>query len=175
MLRRGKKLQFKPLWNLVYDEFHSAYGGLCAYTCFYLPERATVDHFRPKAAFPNLAYEWGNYRLSSPRTNQFKGARDGILDPFSIINGLLAFQFPSCLVSVREEVAPSLVKKAEYTIDVLRLNDDEYLVKRRFELVKAFVEGDINQAYLRKMNPFIFDELSRQNLWGSVSRLIEKR
>ena len=170
--RSGARLRFRPFWNAVYDEFHKAYGGLCAYTCFYLPMRATVDHFRPKSAFPKLAYEWDNYRLSSPRTNQFKSNRDGILDPFSIVNGLFALELPSCMVLVRKGLAPNLAARAAYTIKVLKLNDDDYLVQRRVELVKDFVEGEITRAHLRKMNPFIFDEISRQGLWSSVSRLI---
>lgn len=169
---RGQRLWFRPLWNAVYDEFHRAYGGLCAYTCFYLPERGTVDHFLPKMRFPLLAYEWSNYRLSSPRANQFKGTQDGILDPFLIEEGLFVLNFPSCLVSVREELAPELAAKAEYTIDILKLNDDDYLVQRRVDLVKAYVDGDISRRYLHRMNPFIFDEINRQGLWDSLSRLI---
>ena len=70
---KGQKLRFDPLWNRVYDEFHRLYGGFCAYTCFYQADRATVDHFQPKRRYPCLAYEWDNYRLASPRINQFKG------------------------------------------------------------------------------------------------------
>ena len=169
---QGKRLQFRPLWNEIYDEFHRVYGGLCAYTCFYLPERATIDHFRPKAAFPFLAYEWNNYRLSSPRTNQFKSKRDGILDPFLIQENLFALNLPSCLISVRNELAPELAETAVYTINVLKLNDDDYLVQRRLDLIQAFVGGDISRAYLQKMNPFIFDEITRQGLWNSLDRLL---
>ena len=171
----GQKLRFNPLWNRVYDDFHRLYGGFCAYTCFYQVDRATVDHFRPKVRHPHLAYEWDNYRLSSPRTNQFKGKREDVLDPFEIGDGWFVLDFPSCLIRVRDGLEDALADAVTCTIDALRLNDDDYLVQRRFDLVHAFAEGCISQAYIRRMNPFVFDEITRQGLWPDVERLFRKR
>ena len=172
---KGQKLWFNPLWNRVYDELHRLYGGFCAYTCFFQVDRATVDHFRPKTPHPDLAYEWDNYRLSSPRTNQFKGSREDVLDPFAIKDEWFVLDFPSCLVRVCDGLEDTLADAVTCTIDALRLNDDDYLVQRRFDLVQAFADGHISQAYIRKMNPFVFDEITRQGLWPHVKRLFRGR
>lgn len=173
--RNGQRLWFNPLWSLVYDEFHSLYGGFCAYTCFYQLDRATVDHFKPKCRYPNLAYEWHNYRLSSPRANQFKGSREDILDPFEIGDGWFVLDLPSCLIRVRDGLEDTLADAVTCTIDALRLNDDDYLVQRRSDLVYAFVQGDVSRTYIQRMNPFIFDEITRQGLWPHVGRLFRRR
>ena len=173
--KEGQKLQFNPLWNRVYDEFHGLYGGFCAYTCFYQVDRATVDHFQPKSQHPRLAYEWDNYRLSSPRTNQFKGSREDVLDPFAIGNGWFVLDLPSCLIRAHDGLEDALADEVTCTIDALRLNDDDYLVQRRFDLVHAFAEGQITQRYIKRMNPFVFDEITRQELWADVGRLFRGR
>ena len=171
----GRRLRFEPFWSELYDRFHEAYAGRCAYTCFYQPERATIDHFRPKQQFPELAYEWSNYRLCSPRTNQFKGSQGDILDPFLITSGLFVLNISGCLVRPADGLETDLRDSVRRTITALRLNDDDYLVQRRVELIVAFAEGHVNKEYVRMMNPFIFDEITRQRLWGSITKLFAKR
>ena len=171
----GQPLRFDPFWGRIYDHFHAAYGGRCAYTCFYQPERATIDHFRPKQDFPELAYEWSNYRLCSPRTNQFKGRRSDLLDPFLITRRLFVLNLRGCLIQAADGLEIDLRDAVQRTITALRLNDDDYLVQRRIELIAAFAEGHVTQEYVGMMNPFIFDEITRQGLWDSINSLFGQR
>ncbi len=61
-------------------EFRAALGNRSGSTCWYCERRcegapeaggraATVDHFRPRSRFPELAYEWTNWIFSCYRCN----------------------------------------------------------------------------------------------------------
>ena len=175
MREKGQELRFDPLWSRVYDEFHSRYGGVCAYTCFFQPDRATIDHFRPKHQYPGLAYEWSNYRLASPRANQFKGNQDDLLDPFLIRDGWFALDLPSCEIRERGGLDDALGEAVKRTIRALKLNDDEYLLRRRLDLLLAFADGCVTQSFVQRMNPFVFDEITRQGLWAEIRRIFRRR
>lgn len=172
----GRSLRLTPFWSHVYREMHDAYGGCCAYTCFYQHDRSTIDHFWPKEEFVELAYEWCNYRLCSPRTNQFKSTQVGILDPLSIRDGLFVLDLPSCQIRPSASLGDDLLTEAAFrTINILHLNDDDYLVKRRADLIVDFAEGHISRQHVRRMNPFIYDELTRQDAWDSIRGLFAPR
>ena len=167
----GQQIRLAPLWNRRYDQLHTAYGRRCAYTCFYQHDRATVDHFWPKKEYLNLAYEWCNYRLCSPRTNQFKGKQVGILDPCLIADGLFVLDLPGCQIRPSPGMGEQLRDAVCRTIRVLRLNADDYLVQRRANLIVEFVQGHVSRDHVRLINPFIHDELTRQDAWTSVASL----
>ena len=77
----------KEFWRDSLDDLHHAYGRICAFTCFRI-ERVTgahsVEHFRPKSLYPELAYEWDNFRLVCSLMNSRKKDGEDILDPFEI-------------------------------------------------------------------------------------------
>src|SRR5580698_6761196 len=53
-------------WNETASDLYEGYGGICAYSCHWIPYDTgadTVEHFRPKDTYPKEAYEWTNYRL----------------------------------------------------------------------------------------------------------------
>ena len=170
----GQLRRLAPLWNRAYDQLHSAYDRHCAYTCFYQHDRASIDHFWPKNDYPQLAYEWCNYRLCSPRTNQFKGKKVGILDPFLVPDGLFELDLPGCQIRPSAGLGEQLTDAVSRTINLLRLNADDYLVQRRANLIVAFVEGHVSREHVRLMNPFIYDELTRQGAWDSVANLFAR-
>ena len=97
------------------------------------------------------------------------------MDPFGIGEDWFVLDLPSCLVRVREGLEDGLAEAVTRTIDTLKLNDDDYLVQRRVDLVHAFAEGQISRTYVKKMNPFVFDEITRQGLWPHVRRLFGVR
>src|SRR5207245_9727793 len=63
-------------WQHVGSDLHDLYGGICAYSCHWIPFDTgadTVEHFRPKDTYPVDAYEWSNYRLVCATLNGRKG------------------------------------------------------------------------------------------------------
>lgn len=78
---------FPAYWQKCGTALHDAYHGICAYLGIYIERAlgaASVDHFKPKAHFPGLAYTWSNYRLSSLSRNRRKGVHLDIIDPCEI-------------------------------------------------------------------------------------------
>ncbi|MBK9367110.1 MAG: hypothetical protein IPN01_12465 [Deltaproteobacteria bacterium] len=65
----------QSLWARVLPDLRRVYHRRCAYTAlFVFPEaRDSVDHFKPKERFPELAYTWGNYRYALLDANRIKG------------------------------------------------------------------------------------------------------
>lgn len=72
VLVRGK---FPALWGKHKESIARMSSQKCAY-CegpINAQRAAHVDHFKPKALFPSLAYEWTNYFLGCPGCNGAKG------------------------------------------------------------------------------------------------------
>lgn len=76
---KGKKKQdFPPLWRTdkrVKKNIGDMSRGFCVYCQSHVVSNQAghVEHYRPKALFPSLAYEWGNYFLSCEKCNLAKG------------------------------------------------------------------------------------------------------
>src|SRR5690349_8300719 len=52
-------------WVRCLPDLHSAYRGICAYSCHWIPFDTgfkTVEHFESCTKNPSFAYEWHNYR-----------------------------------------------------------------------------------------------------------------
>lgn len=165
----GKDWSRNSFWSRCSNQLYVAYGGICAYTGEWFSKTSStvsVDHFYPKSAYQELAYEWSNYRLTTQRMNSYKGDKI-VLDPFKIENGDLTIDFPSCLIKPRDGMTPAAKSKVSLTIKILHLNDED-LVNNRLEIVMDFAQGNINQIFLEKRYPFIEFELRRQNLFDTV-------
>ena len=155
-------------WQRVYDDILILYNRICAYTGCKIICGEQIDHFLPKNKYPDLAYEWSNYRLSYGKINQYKLSCDDILDPFEIEEGWFVLDFPSCLVKPKRDLGADLVEKINITIDRLGLNRDESLVQSRCSIVKAYVCGHISFNHLQDYYPFIAFEIDRQGLKASM-------
>src|SRR5687768_8864587 len=62
----SKQFSSHCYWKRILAALHSAYSGICAYSCHWIPYDTgadTVEHFRSKNKYPNDAYKWINYRL----------------------------------------------------------------------------------------------------------------
>lgn len=152
-----------------------AYNKICAYTCWYLPSPGSVDHFKPKATYPDLAYEWSNYRLAAERVNNHKADSTEVLDPFTIQDGWFALDFPSCLVVPGPAMPADAETAVLKSIDILRLNDDDYLVEARCELMVHFSLGNVGLQFLRDHYPFLAIEIERQNLQARAAEVFKTR
>src|SRR4051812_40118001 len=70
-------------WRRVLEDLHTAYNGICAYSCHWIPYDTgsdTVEHFTPKGLFSEGAYEWNNFRLVCGTLNGRKGTSTEIMD-----------------------------------------------------------------------------------------------
>ena len=164
-LERHPHQEPRPLWTVARTDLRTTYGSICAYTCRWISDDATVDHFLPKSKFPKLAYDWHNFRLYCNFTNRSKGAKVGLLDPFQIRPRWFAIAFPQCDVVLGPSLPSGQVAKARATIEALKLNA-ECVVEVRCHVVVAFRDGSMNLDYLRRFYPFCAMEIERQ---GSAS------
>ncbi len=161
-------------WNRISSELYKAYRGICAYSGQWFSKttsQVSVDHFYPKSTHQELAYEWDNYRLTTQVMNNYKGDKI-VLDPFSIQNGDLIIDFPSCLVKPRKEMNPAEKSKAKNTIQILHLNDEEQ-ASQRCSIIMEYISGDISRTHLEAKYPFIAEELERQNLYEKIKEMMK--
>ena len=153
-------------WRKCSDELYTSYNEQCAYLAMYF-ERATgyetIDHYIAKSKRPDLAYEWNNYRLSSPRMNSRKRDYDDILDPFKVKNGWFRLEFGTFTVYPSPELDSSLQCKIQKTIDRLNLNDPLFCRTRKYHY-DDFIKKEYTQSYFRKKSPFVWFEAKRQGL-----------
>lgn len=170
----SEQFRKKNFWNRAAKELHAAYSGICAYTATYLPEQGSVDHFVPKTVNPALAYEWSNYRLASRRVNSCKGNQTNILDPFHVDSDWFEMDIPSCLLKAKSGLPNDLRGRINATINSLRLNDDDYYVQERCNILIAYAKAEINLNFLKRRYPFLAKEVVRQNLGGASLALLFK-
>jgi len=158
-------------WREVGPDLHDAYGGICAYSCHWIPYDTgadTVEHFRPKTIHPREAYEWSNYRLVCATLNGRKGVHEDVLDPFLIQSGWFVIDFPSMLVKPDKDLASDSRQRVQASIDRLGLNDEGTCLKSRVRWLSDYCSNDISLDYFRRHAPFIVAELERQNLVANI-------
>ena len=163
-------------WNRCSTQLYEAYGGICAYTGQWISNPGSapsVDHFLLKSRHPDKAYEWDNYRLTTQTMNEYKKDKY-ILDPFEIQNGDIVIDFPSCLLRPRADMAPEEKDKVKATIQILRLNREEY-AGLRCQIVMQYIDGRISKQFLQEKYPFIAEELERQNLYERIKEIVKSK
>ncbi len=171
---KSKQWRDNNYWSRCNQQLYKSYGGICAYSGEWFSKTtssASVDHFYPKSLYPEKAYEWDNYRLTTSVMNVYKGNKI-VLDPFEIQNGDLELDFPSCLVKPRKDMTSSERSKALSTIQTLHLNDEEQ-ANRRCEIIMEYIHGDVSRSFLENKYPFIAEELNRQNLYSKIKVIIK--
>ncbi len=133
----------------------------------WVPLHSTVDHFEPKSLRPDLAYQWGNFRLADEKLNYYKADSTGLLDPFYIQPGWFLLDFTTFLVKAGTGLRPEVEVQVVNTISVLRLNEDS-LVQFRFSIAKEYALGQLPLDFVERYYPFIAFELRRQNLTETI-------
>ena len=162
-------------WRRARDQLREAYSGVCAYTAMYLMGEGSVDHYYPKIKYPHLAYEWTNYRYSSPRINARKGDSEEVVDPFLVGTGWFVLGLPDCLVRAGDGLDDPLRHRVNTTIDVLELNDDDRLVQERCDLLMELADGNVTMAFLDKRYPFLSAEVKRQGVEENLKQIFLRR
>jgi hypothetical protein len=170
----NKQYKKKNFWSAVTTEIHAAYSGICAYTCFYLASPWSIDHFERKETHPHLAYEWSNYRLCSPRVNNYKANNPNLYDPAKLEPNWFILDFPSCLVRLGPSVPYDKVEILENTLRFLKINDDDFFVQERCDIMMLYADGSVTLQFLNRRYPFLAQEITRKNLQGSISTLLRR-
>lgn len=170
-----KSNKFPKFWKHAAQDIYEAYRGICAYTCRYIMPPGSVDHFRPKLQYPNLAYEWDNYRLASQKANSNKGDVTIVVDPFTVGIGWFEIDFPSCLVKPGADASAAVRNQVMHTIDILKLNDDDGLVQDRCNVMLMLTDGDVSLNFLTTRYPFLALEVIRQNIESQLQSLFKRR
>jgi len=162
----NQKWDSHTYWHRASEDLYHAYQGICAYLAIYF-ERVTgadsVDHFRPKTVYPELAYEWSNYRLSSRLVNSRKREFEDVLDPFTIETGWFYLDFLSGEVYANPDLSEDIRQKIDRTINRLKLNDAE-LCRLRCRHFREYQEQEYTGEFLKKRSPFVWAEAHRQAL-----------
>ncbi len=79
----------------------------------------------------------------SPRANNHKDNEEGIIDPFSMNQGLFTIDFPSCLMKVSSRFDAQTRQQAEETIRILQLNEDDNFVQARCQIMLDYANGEV--------------------------------
>lgn len=133
--KKGEKDSFS--WFELYDDLLKDISPLTQCHCSYCDlskikrgrVSPTIDHFRPKADFPLLAYTWSNLFLCCTECQKRKNKFDELLlkpdddtysfDDFFIINTISGFIEPH---PKKDDDAKN---RAEKTIKIFKLNDND--------------------------------------------------
>lgn len=170
-----KQWKYQDHWKHIRFHLYKAYHGICAYSAHWIPCGSTVpniDHFIPKSVEPELAYEWGNYRLAGSLVNALKRDWQDVLDPFTIEDNWFYLHFPSLMLHPNPELSSQLQQKIWATIDRLQLNDNQTFVEERSAWLEPYCRGKEDFSVLKKNAPFIAYELERQNLVEHIKTIM---
>jgi len=163
-------------WTRARRELAEAYESRCAYTLIRLvdlnrPNASSIDHFLLKSLFPELAYEWNNFRLARKSVNNAKGHRFDIVDPFCARSGWFVLDILSCLIELGQIRDDALTRRVKNTISVLGLNDIDGLVQERCDILIDLDHDHITLQYVDQYDPFVSYEVRRQNILSQLSGL----
>jgi hypothetical protein len=145
---------FPAYWRDAVPELEQAANFRCAYLAHFTP-KGEVDHFLPKDQFPELAYEWSNFRYSDGSFNNLKGIKI-ILDPFEIKPGWLVLNPGTFEFLIGPELPDDIdiQRRADETIKIL--NHPSY-VRARSSLAAQY---SLNEDYLRAALPALYVPIS---------------
>ena len=121
------------LWGDFRDKLSNRFFGKCGYCerrCDGPANAPTVDHFRPRSKFPELAYVWSNWVFACFRCNDIKAnlwPDSGYVDPCAIPPDerpdiYFEVDVRTGDVIAKAELTESGKRKAQNTIDDLGLN-----------------------------------------------------
>jgi len=163
-------------WMNARADLFRGYSGVCAYCSqFVLLADMSIDHYVPKSANPNLAYEWSNYRLSRKKLNGHKDNSPHVMDPFKIKYDWFTINFTNFRIEPLAGVPGYLEAHIKTTIDILQLNTDVDLIQERTRILVDYSNDLFPFSHLERRYPFIAYELRRQGLEVTIKTMIRTR
>lgn len=161
-------------WKEALENLREVYDSACAYTTMKLVAKGSVDHFRPKSKYPQLAYEWSNYRLARQTINTRKGDTDEVLDPFTIQKGWFTLDLPSYLIKPGQELSRNMRVAVNVTINILGLNNNDNLVQERCRWLVDLADERITLDFLDRQYKFLALEVTRQGVQTSLHEIFSR-
>jgi hypothetical protein len=155
---------WRPLdyWSEIKSQLAAAFNDLCAYGAMYEPV-GTVDHFLAVSTNPHLAYEWSNYRYASAWINSSKQNASNIMDPFDVKADWFEIILPSLQLVLTEKVPKNLRPTAQYTLERLKVIEDERILRQRQHWSAEFLAKRLSLEGLRRHAPLIARAIDKQN------------
>lgn len=146
----------KAYWDCCIVDLAQGFDSLCGYAAMLDPTGGTVDHYISFNTRRDMAYDWSNYRFASGTLNCSKqNADDTVLDPFEVGEGWFEILLPSLQMCATDSVPKRLRKKAEFTLDRLKLRDGERVIRWRQSWYEMFTNGILTLDGLRRVAPLI--------------------
>lgn len=149
-------------WTKALDDLMTAYGRICAYSCFRIHPvtgARSVDHMAAKSRAWDKVYEWSNYRLASTRLNARKREFGDVLDPVEVQDGWFELELAGFLVKPAQGLDATTGDLVQATINRLGLNDFR---QDRARDAEYYWSGDVSLRVLMEESPFVAKELRRQ-------------
>jgi hypothetical protein len=157
----------KALWEPYTSTLSHAYGNRCGYAAMADFTGGSVDHYLSFKNYPELAYEWSNYRFVSNTLNASKGtADDAVLDPQEVKPGWFKILLPSLQLVVGDAVPRSHKAKAEFTLKRLKLRDGERIIRWRRSWYQMYLDEKLTLEGLREVAPLIAEAVEAQATAG---------
>jgi len=152
----------RDYWSPFKADLMRGFYDLCGYSAMH-DLNGTVDHYRGCTNYPELSYEWSNYRYASAWINSSKSNKDeAILDPYDVKDGWFEIILPSLQLVAAEKIPPEFREKIAYTIKTLHLQDDERVIRQRRSWYKMYSRGEISLERLRKFAPLLAQAVERE-------------
>lgn len=146
-------------WKPCLPDLRNAFRGMCAYAAMRFDHKGSVDHFQSwnqtRAAQPQLAYEWDNFRFCSKWINSVKQEDDAVLDPFVVQDGWFRIDLATMELEATAAIPQQYQQLAEDTLTNLHLRDDEDLVEYRREWYENYKSNDASFALLEQWVPLV--------------------
>jgi hypothetical protein len=160
-------------WTAALPSLRTSYHDICAYLGMYIDPAtgaATVDHFKPKSKYPELAYEWDNFRFAARQPNSDKGDHEDVLDPFEVQDGWFVLDLLTFEVDAAPGLAPATRDAVLATRRRLKLNEPTYCqARRRYNDLYHGLKTEPDDpdeplplSWLLRRCPFVALELHRQ-------------
>jgi len=167
----GSQWKGHSYWSNAHQYLYDRYSGICSYCASYVvratnpasDKHSSVDHFMPKSEFPELAYEWENFRLARRDINENKNNDMDIVDPVSICSDWVMLNFATARIR-SAATAPALFKtRFTHTIDILGLNEPPF-IEERTQVIGDYAHDRLDLPTIDQLFPFVAREIVRQNI-----------
>lgn len=133
-----------PLYQELRDTLLEITRGKCSY-CEGKARRFEVDHYAPKAKFPDQMFAWGNLLVACGECNGIKRTAYPLIDPANEDPGALLGWDRYGSPRLQDELEEPDEQRARRTINSLKLNEEDICGRRKQALlltVKALNEAE---------------------------------
>jgi hypothetical protein len=164
----------REYWRKSIGALHERYGGICAYTCHYVPLDTggnTVEHFIPRSLRRELAYEWNNFRFVCGLMNGRKSNHQDVVDPFLVLENMFELDFPSLQIRPGPNLRGKIQTLAKSTITRLGLNKERN-IRARTKYVTDLRDRRVSAAYVASHAPFISSEIDRLGIRDALKAIM---